>query len=375
MTAHLVLGLSGLLQAQSLGLWVIRDQLVTKDKIDAFINFAKQNNFKDLFVQVRGRGDAFYKSSIVTFNDLLSDRSWDPLEYALHKAHAEGIKVHAWLNIFLLWSAEQKPRDQQHLLYIHPEWCAVDDDGVKDIQRPFSDFKKNNTEGIYLSPLLPEVRRYLIEIIREIAAKYDVDGIHLDYVRYPRSCYDYNVTGRLIFKEKYGIDPILLAITNKSILESLSEFNIPEYIAKWDDFRREAITDLVRSTHQVLSALPRSIKLSAAVKPDPDEARHFFYQDWENWLSQNYLEFVVIMNYAKSSEQFEAIFKKIDPQLPKERVWVGIGVYNQSPFDALTKTMLTINNNYQNIVFFSYETFQKNTAYFPVIRRAFSLTR
>lgn len=364
------------LSAQSLGLWVIRDQLTTRAKIDEFINFARQNNIRQLFVQVRGRGDAFYKSKIVTYNELLTDRSWDPLEYTLARAHEQGMKVHAWINVFLLWSAEQKPNDPRHLMNIHPEWCSVDDNGIKDIERPFEEFQKQNTEGIYLSPTVPEVRRYLLEVIREIVQNYPVDGIHLDYVRFPKANYDYNIIGRLMFKERYGIDPILLAISNKKILERLNtELHIQKYITNWDDFRREAVNTFVHSVSTMLSQTAPQVQLSAAVKPDPDEARHFFFQDWEQWLQQNYLNFVVLMNYAKNDGQFERCLKKIDKQLPLDKIWVGISVYNQTAVDVMQKIALTNRNRYPNIVFFSYETFQKDPNYFPLLRATLNTGR
>lgn len=370
MTAHLLFILPAAFSAPSLGLWVIRDQLTTHSKIDEFITFARQNDIHHLFVQVRGRGDAFYQSRIVTFNELLPERNWDPLAYTLQKAHAQGIKVHAWVNVFLLWTAEQPPRDPTHLIYQHPEWCSVDDDGIKDLERPFTEFQQNRTEGIYLAPTVPDVRRYLLEVIRELAMNYDLDGIHLDYIRYPKVNYDYNVVGRMLFKDKYGIDPILLSIKNKEILKRLQEYNIQEYINKWDDFRRAAVTSFVQDVSQMLANLNRPIMLSAAVKPDPDEARHFFFQDWEHWLKSQYLDFVVLMNYSKSNGQFENCLKKIDKQIAPHRIWMGIGVYNQTPLETLNKIALTYSYRFPHIVFFSYETFQKDTAYYAVLRPA-----
>ncbi len=364
------------LLAQSLGLWVIRDQLTSRAKIDEFINFARQNNIHHLFVQVRGRGDAFYNSKIVTSNELLTDRSWDPLEYTLTRAHEQGLKVHAWINVFLLWSAEQKPNDPMHLLNVHPEWCSVDEDGIKDSERPFEEFQKQNTEGIYLSPLVPEVRRYLLDVIREVVHNYPVDGIHLDYIRYPNNKYDYNVIGRLMFKERHGIDPILLAISNKTIMEQLNAtWPIQEYLTKWDDFRRESVNIFIRTVNTMLRQTAPPVQLSAAVKPDPDEARHFFFQDWEQWLKQDLLNFVVLMNYAKNDGQFERCLQRIDKQLPKQKIWVGISVYNQTNINALQKIAVTYSYRFPNIVFFSYETFQKDPSYFPQLRAALSTGR
>jgi uncharacterized lipoprotein YddW (UPF0748 family) len=374
MTALLIYSLTVTARAQTnLGLWVIRDQLNSKEKIDAFVNFAVLNDIKDLFVQVRGRGDAFYHSEIVVYSEYLNNNNWDPLEYTLSRAHSYGLRVHAWVNVFLLWSSDQKPKNENHLLYQHPEWCTVDANGIKDIQRRATDFNTLGTEGIYLSPLLPEVRKYLIDIIQELATNYDLDGIHLDYVRYAKNCYDYNPIGRILFREKYGIDPLLLTLSDKSLYKGLELAEIDSLMLKWEDFRRDAISDFVHNARKNLREIRPSLQLSAAVKPDPDDACKNFFQDWQYWLRQDWLDFVVLMNYTKDTKQFQKILRKIDPNINKNNVWVGISVYNQSQYEAMTKTILTLNNQFQNIVFFSYETFLKDPQYYPVVRKAFEI--
>ena len=376
MTALLIYSLTVTARAQTnLGLWVIRDQLNSKEKIDAFVNFAVLNDIKDLFVQVRGRGDAFYHSEIVVYSELLNNNNWDPLEYTLSQAHSYGLRVHAWVNVFLLWSSDQKPKNENHLLYQHPEWCTVDANGIKDIQRRATDFNTLGTEGIYLSPLLPEVRKYLIDVIRELATNYDLDGIHLDYVRYAKNCYDYNPIGRMLFREKYGIDPLLLTLSDKSLYKGLELAEIDSLMLKWEDFRRDAISDFVHNAHKNLREIRPSLQLSAAVKPDPDDARKNFFQDWQYWLRQDWLDFVVLMNYTKDAKQFQKILRKIDPNINKNNVWVGISVYNQNQYEAMTKTILTLNNQFQNIVFFSYETFLKDPQYYSAVRKAFEIAR
>jgi len=373
-TALLLLGADNQVAAAEAihrGMWIIRDQLLKKELVDQFINFAEKNGFTDLFVQVRGRGDAFYRSAIVPLSPTIVDPSFDPLQYILEQAHPRSIKVHAWLNTYLLWSSDDKPTDPQHLLLQHPEWCTVDADGKKDIHRREREFKNNNLEGVYLSPLVPEVKTYLVEIIRELVEKYNVDGVHLDYIRYPKDSYDFNEVGRQRFKDVYGVDPILLSITNKSFFSGMEAKTIEQLIEKWNDFRRDAITELVIDTREVIITTRKPIALSAAVKPDPVEARYYFYQDWEKWLKSAYLDFAVPMNYTKSSEQFEEILNKFDPLILKDKIWMGIAVYNQGRYDALTKVLVARTNGFNNLVFFSYESFANQPNYFPTLMKAY----
>lgn len=362
-------------EPRRMGMWVVRDQIRTAESIDKIIDFARRNQFTDLFVQVRGRGDALYRSSFVPRAQNMHNQNFDPLQYFLDHAHPHSLKVHAWLNTYLIWSSDDKPQDKNHLLYQHPEWASVDADGIKDVTRKARDFRKINTEGVYLSPLVPEVNEYLIRVVKEIVANYNVDGIHLDYVRYPKNCYDFNETGRKRFKDIYAVDPILLSISDKSFFTGMELKTLETLIEKWADFRRDAITELVIALQNTIDSTRKPIVLSAAVKPDIFEARDHFYQDWGKWLKLDYLDFVVPMNYTTDAEQFESILKKIDPLISKDKIWMGIGVYNQGRYEALTKIMITYANGYDRLVFFSYKSLASQPNYFPTLRKAFFIDR
>ena len=67
-------------------LWIVRDHIINKEKINNLLEFADQNNYNHLFVQIRGRGDAYYSSKVVPRAHLLSDSKFDPLEYIIQKS-------------------------------------------------------------------------------------------------------------------------------------------------------------------------------------------------------------------------------------------------------------------------------------------------
>jgi len=360
-------------QERHLGLWVVRNQMTDKKSIDRFIDFAWLNGFTDIFVQVRGRGDAYYNSEIVPVADRLDGSGFDPLDYAVTAAHGNGLKIHIWLNVYLLWSSDDRPKSREHLYWKHPEWCAIDENGIRDIDRSADEFKKKGTEGIYLSPLVPEVQLHLIQVVSEIVQKYLVDGVHLDYVRYPKDSYDFNEQARFRFKQKCGVDPILLSISNKSFYNGLDDQMLEQNINDWNDFRREGINELIRGIRKSITASQRPVLLSTAVKPDPIEAKDHFFQDWETWLKNGWIDFAVPMNYTKNADKFEMIIREMDPSIPKNKVWMGIGVYNQNKFDAMAKTMISLSSGFPNVVFFSYETFADEPSYFKTLQKAFKI--
>ena len=103
-------------------LWVVRTALTAKKNIDEMIQFATLNRINNIIVQVRGRGDAYYNSKIVSKSNLIKIKKFDPLSYTLKLAKDKGIKVHVWLNTYLLWSSKKLPFQKDHILLTNPEW-------------------------------------------------------------------------------------------------------------------------------------------------------------------------------------------------------------------------------------------------------------
>ena len=66
--------------------------LTNKSDIDKMIEFATLNRFNNILVQVRGRGDAYYKSELVQKSNLINDKEFDPLAYVIPKAKEKGIR-------------------------------------------------------------------------------------------------------------------------------------------------------------------------------------------------------------------------------------------------------------------------------------------
>jgi len=348
-------------QIRNLGIWVVRDRVVNKKEIDTFINFACENNFTDIFVQVRGRDDAFYNSKIVKKSELIKPPAFDPLQYTITKAKDKGLKVHAWMNIYFVWSSKEFPWPG-HIVLKHPDWCAIDKSCNLAGEYEKILYLKNKKEGIFLSPTVSDVNKYLFEVVKEVIGNYDVDGIHFDYIRYPNGNYDYNPEGRYLFKKRYGFDPLLFTISNKDFLKDIDDVIFDTLLFRWNNFLRSRITNFVRMVKIYIDTSGYNVSMSAAVKPDPIEARNYYFQDWINWLEKGYMDFVVPMNYTKSDRRFEEIAREISSFCGNEKVWMGIAVYNQSEYGAWGKTLIAIDNEYNNIVYFSYD-YLKNRYY------------
>ena len=124
-----------------------------------------------VFFQARIRGEVFYASQYEPWAMVLSggrNPGYDPLAFVIDECHKRAMECHAWLITFPVGSNRQiKKMGQTSVVSRHRSWC------------------KQQSGEWFLDPGNPEVEGYLKQLVHEIVSKYDVDGIHFDYVRYP----------------------------------------------------------------------------------------------------------------------------------------------------------------------------------------------
>ena len=343
-------------------LWVVRNTLTSKKNIDRMLQFATLNRFNNILVQVRGRGDAYYKSNIVPKSHLVKDVNFDPLSYLIPKAKEKGINVHAWINTYLLWSSNKKPIQLNHILHTNSDWIDQNNREVLnvDIEIQKNMMSNKGYEGLYLSPNHPKVNSYLLTIIRELIENYELDGIHFDYIRYHDSGYGKNPTAIAYYRKYHGFNALSSNVPSKS------------EISEWNDYKRKSITDLVRETRKLVDYLSPNIELSAAVKPNLYEARDRFFQEWDVWIAAGYLDKAIVMNYAPNLKEFARNIDIIYDNLPSKywkSIVMGIATYNQSPSKVINKIKYSKVTRFKSVSFFSYNVMDQNPRYFRSIKK------
>jgi uncharacterized lipoprotein YddW (UPF0748 family) len=253
--------------------------------INAIFQNAANLGITDVMFQVRGRGDAFYDSNFEPRAIGLST-SFDPLQTAINAAHSRGIKIHAWMNTTPMWQGSLTP-SAGHMYYnINPSFRLTNNSGAVEPQEGWS--------GGYSSvnPILPEVHAHINNVVNDIATNYDVDGIHLDYIRYiPGNSFStlpHDAISHQMFQAATG-------------LNGASSSNAVAY----RNYIEQRITDLVGSIRQTVDAAEllegRDISLSASVWRDPDIAENDYMQDYRTWLEQDLLDVAMPMIYLTSS--------------------------------------------------------------------------
>ncbi|NUM80959.1 family 10 glycosylhydrolase [bacterium] len=351
-------------------LWVVRDILKSKSTIDQLLSDARRGNFTDLFVQVRGRGDAFYNSQISPKAEGVAN-DFDPLAYLIEKAHGQKFKIHAWMNVFYVWSAERDPLNKEHIIFEHPEWSAVSADNVSMVDEGTSRLIAKKYEGIFLSPGDDEFQSYFLKLVAELLDHYQLDGIHLDYIRYPGDQYDYSPGMRSKFMLEYGEDP-LKPDNHKNIAQAKDDSDRTVWIKKkWTEFRREELTRFVAKIHGEVKSLKPEVMLTAAVFADLTEARDKVMQDWIIWLQKGFLDLAVMMNYAADQTLFENRIREVKAtagdSIFSKKIWVGVAVYNQNSTLMREKIKTLKKWKPAGLSVFSYEVLRTDRKYFNAV--------
>jgi len=352
-------------------LWVVRTTLTHPDSIRAMVDRAATAGFNTLLVQVRGRGDAYYRSRWEPRPTSLEgqDAGFDPLGLVIREAHARGLAVHAWVNAHLVGGTGSLPSDPDHLIQARPDLLAVPRElarelyGVDPETRRFAEallqFAQDNTdriEGLYTAPSHPEVKEHLYSVWMDLAERYELDGLHFDYIRYPNADFDYSrgaldrfrewVTPRISPARRDGLDEALRS-DPLAYADSLP--------GPWGEFRRAQITDLVQRIYHGVKKRRPDLTVSAAVFPNAEDAYLHRFQDWQGWLAAGILDAVAPMAYTADNDVFEAQIQGAIEAGGRNRVWAGVGVYRNTYRGTIDKMRIAGSLGTRGVVLFSYD--------------------
>ena len=355
---------------QTRALWVTRTTLASPEAIKQMVAAAQAGGFNTLLVQVRGRGDAYYNSTLEPrANEIAAKPAFDPLATVLEQAHGAGLKVHAWVAVNLISSAVTMPASREHVIYREPTWLMVPKELTAqlrklDVRSPayigtlarWSRAHNGAVEGLYTSPLIPVAQDYTAAVIGELAAKYAVDGVHLDYVRFPNDEFDYSPTALEQFKTS-----ILPTLTNRerkdaAARESIDPAAYPNlFPGRWSDFRREQLTSLVVKIRAAVRAARPSALLSAAVVPDAQVAFDTRLQDWRGWAAHSLLDVICPMAYSTETDTFQRQIASARAVAGSRPVWAGIGAYQLPLQQTVAHIAAARKLGADGIILFSYD--------------------
>ncbi len=268
-------------------------------------NHVKANMNAVLF-QVRQSGTAYYQSSFEPWGSYSPQYTdYDPLTFAIEEAHKRGLELHAWFNCFAAASTVSGSPAAEH-----PEWVCRDRDGISmDSHRA-------------LSPGLKAVRDYTVDVAMEIVNNYDIDGLHMDYVRWNEysnskksKSFAASIDENRMFDGYITDEQIEDLIENKGgrylyDIDHPYSAGIPndipgETFSSWEDYWRWSVTEFVQTLHDSIQSIKPWVRLSAAAlgkyRWSSWQGYGTVYQDAALWFNGGYVDQLTPMHYHWTS--------------------------------------------------------------------------
>ncbi|NLT46053.1 MAG: family 10 glycosylhydrolase [Thermotogaceae bacterium] len=287
--------------------WVPSKELESRESLSRMIERLDEINAVRAYIQVVNRADSYYSSSILPpAEELVQD--FDALQMTIEKARGREFRISAWMNVNLVWGfGKQRPFSESHILNRRPEWITADESGNSMLKYPSSNLEE--VFGPYIDPGIPDVREFTAHIASEIS-NYDVEEVHLDFIRYP-------------FKS-FGYNPLALAeyrkwLNKEELIESKKSF---------DRFRICSITRQVSMISEVVRA--KGKKVSCAVYDDYSErAVSERLQPWLEWLESGLIDSAVVMAYGNEPDEVISRVEKIRSLHGSLKdIRIGLGAFN-----------------------------------------------
>ena len=288
-------------QSEFRGLWVTRfdwtraNSPADKSKIDEIVNNAAAAGFNAILFQVRGAADAYYASTLEPWAIRISGQAlgqppvpfWDPLAYFVQQAHARGLQLHAYVNVYPVWDncTNAPPMTSPAPFYYLLQSAHGTTDGKLNGAQWTTLRQVSCGDYLYASPASPMVRGHVKSVVADLVNRYAIDGIHLDRVRY---------AGR-----STSCDPV-----------SEGLYGAPCFLnngTPYEDWQREQVNTLVREIYQdIIVPAERDIWLTAAVWPTYQDKWGWgysqgyrdYYQDSHAWIKNGYIDALAPMIYS-----------------------------------------------------------------------------
>ena len=306
------------------------DEEKQKEALLKIFDDIERKNLNTIYFQVRSNGTVLFKSSYDPFSPYITGKvdlmgSYDPLEFAVVEAHKRGLEIHAWINAMHCFNTSDLTilEHPKHVSNKHPYWV-------------YKKEEENGTASLWLNPGLPEVRNYLIDLIDELVQNYDINGVQLDFIRYPKEPID-------------DFDSYSIYGNGRSI----------------NDWRRESINTFVNDLNVRIKTTKPLIKLGATpigiYKNLPNarglEGYNDVFQDSREWLASGAIDYAVPQIYwnIKDNPRYQDLVEDWNYYSHGKNVIIGIAAYKQSVAKELDEEIkIARSSNSAGVAFFRY---------------------
>lgn len=266
-----------------------------------------------VYFETNNAGFAMFPSKLVAQNP--ANVGWDPLGTAVKEAHKRGMELHSWVWIFAVGNTRHNPIIGKDGEYPGPVLSTRDfNQALASINGSL--VPPRQTE-FWLDPAVPEARQYPKDLIMEIVSNYKVDGIQLDYIRYPfnnkGSEMGYDWQGRQRFEQETGLS-----------LDHLDENTRQVWVA----WKVQNVNNFVKDVSQTLRKAKPDIKISAAVYGMPRRMRiGAIQQEWETWVANGWVDTLNPMTYVQNPKDLTTAASYVrESTADKALVYPGLSI-------------------------------------------------
>jgi len=325
-----------------------------KQKADfiRILDMHKKNGMNAVIVQVRPSADAFYPSPYEPWSQWLTGTQgkppvpyYDPLQFMIEETHKRGMEFHAWLNPYRAnFNINNASIAPNHITRTHPEWFLT-----------YGDKK-------YFDPANKKAQQFVINVVRDIVKRYNIDAIHMDDYFYP-----YRITG-------------------KEFPDDVSYKNSGSRLNK-EDWRRSNVDSIILALSKAIKQekklcrfgiSPFSVWRNNDKDPEGSDSKASqtnyddLYADILLWLKKGWIDYVAPQLYLEIGHDKVAYEKLLDwwsRHSYGRHVYIGHGIYRAGGKEAGWNNPSQIPNqikllrrypNIQGSIYFSSKTFERN---------------
>ena len=320
----------------------------------------KSVGINNVFLETYYHGRTIFPSKTMEsygFEKQNPEFNFDVLEAWTSEAHKRGIKVHTWFESFYVGNKppELNPKS---ILAVQPTWQnrtkqKVDYDGY--VSHP------NEHNGYFLDPANPEVTNFILALISEIVTRYNVDGVNIDYVRYPNIAkenynnqWGYTPFAREEFKQVFEVDPVEIEPKTKLWND-------------WCEYRQDKITSYVQKASIIVRSKKKTI--TAVIFPDYRISLQTKHQDWTRWVDKKYLDGITPLILTSDDELAKTMLEEIKRKTGNDaKVYPGLfaGFIESDPEDLLKQIHIIRKLKLNGIILFDWA--HLNSKYINVLK-------
>ncbi len=336
-----IFGTNNLAPAENRGIWFDRGTIVdirTKSEMSKYFEMLKNSGINTVYFETFNAGFTIYPSKVGTQTPLIRGR--DPLAWAVEEAHKRKIKIHAWMWIFAVGNDRHNKLINKPDTYEGPvleknkRWALLGANG---------NFRPKNQPEFWIDPSNKEGVAFLLKLADEVVKNYDVDGIQLDYIRYPFQSADNLMGFNHNSAEEFSVK------TGEKMFTDNYQTNL-----LWNRWKENNVTDFVKKVSKQTKRINPNLKISASIFSKSQTNRlNSIQQNWENWLINDYVDILTPMSYSSNLKALDTNLFYLKPQIGAGLIYPGIALKHVDEL-AMTKQISKIREyGYSGVTLFA----------------------